>query len=113
MTIDDQIRDKKLQHDINRETAKISTLSSGKINKYEHVTGEEILPFKQKQIIKQAKKRQVIKYELFTRSFSKCYFIINANFTKISIDNEITFRKASAKQFIFYKLSSFTSWRIY
>ena len=57
MTIDDQIRDKKLQHDINRETAKISTLSSGKINKYEYVTGEEILPFKQKQIIKQAKKR--------------------------------------------------------
>ena len=57
MTIDDQIRDKKLQYDINRETAKISTLSSGKINKYEYVTGEEILLFKQKQIIKQAKKR--------------------------------------------------------
>ena len=57
MTIDDQIRDKKLQHDINRETAKISTLSSGKINKYEYLTGEEILPFNQKQIIKQAKRR--------------------------------------------------------
>ena len=43
MTID-KIRDKKLQHDINREVAKISALSSGKINKYEYLTGEEILP---------------------------------------------------------------------
>ena len=33
-TIEDQIRDEKLQHDINREAAKISTLSSGKIGKY-------------------------------------------------------------------------------
>ena len=44
MTIDDQIRDETLQYDINRETAKISTLSSGKINKYEYLTGEELLP---------------------------------------------------------------------
>ena len=35
MTIDNQIRDEKLQYDINREAAKISVLSSGKINKYE------------------------------------------------------------------------------
>ena len=55
MTIDDQIRDETLQYDINRETAKISTLSSGKINKYECLTGEELLPSNQKQIIKQAK----------------------------------------------------------
>ena len=55
MTIDDQIRDEKLQYDINREAAKISTLSSGKINKYEYLIGEEILPSNQKQIIKQAK----------------------------------------------------------
>ena len=44
MTIDDQARDKKLQYDINREAAKISVSSSGKINKYEYLTGEEILP---------------------------------------------------------------------
>ena len=35
MTINDQIKDEKLQYDINRETAKISALSSGKIYKYE------------------------------------------------------------------------------
>ena len=43
MTIKDQIRDEKLQYDINREAAKISDLSSGKIDKYEYLTGEEIL----------------------------------------------------------------------
>ena len=55
MTIDDQIRDEKLQYDINRETAKISALSSGKIHKYERLTGEDILPMNQQQIIEQAK----------------------------------------------------------
>ena len=55
MTIEDQIRDEKLQYDINRDAAKISALSSGKIDKYEHFTGEEILPFNQQQIIEQAK----------------------------------------------------------
>ena len=55
MTTDDQIEDKKLQYDINREAAKISALSSGKIDKYEYLTGEEILPSNQKQIIEQAK----------------------------------------------------------
>ena len=55
MTIDEQIRDEKLQYDINREAAKISALSSDKINKYEYLTGEEILSSNQKQIIEQAK----------------------------------------------------------
>ena len=55
MTIEDQIKDEKLQYDINREAAKISALSSGKIDKYEYLTDEEILPSKQRQIIEQAK----------------------------------------------------------
>ena len=55
MTIDDQIRDEKLQYDINREAAKIAALSSGKIDKYEYLTGEEILPSTQQEIIEQAK----------------------------------------------------------
>ena len=42
MTIEDQIKDEKLQYDINREAAKISALSSGKLDKYEYLTGEEI-----------------------------------------------------------------------
>ena len=55
MTIEDQIKDEKLQYDINREAAKISALSSGKLDKYEYLTGEEILPWIQQQIIQQAK----------------------------------------------------------
>ena len=55
MTINDQIRDEKLQQDINRKTAKISALSSGNIQKYEYLTGEDILPSNQQQIIEQAK----------------------------------------------------------
>ena len=55
MTMDDQIRDEKLQYNINREVAKISSLSSNKFNKYEYLAGEEILSFNQKQMIKQAK----------------------------------------------------------
>ena len=55
MTIEDQIKYEKLQYDINREAAKISALSSGKLDKYEYLTGEEILPSNQQQIIQQAK----------------------------------------------------------
>ena len=53
MTIDDKIRDEKLQHDINREAAKISALSSEKIDKYEYLTGEEILTPDQRRVIEQ------------------------------------------------------------
>ena len=55
MTIDDKIRDEQLQYNINRVAAKISALSSGKTDKFEHLTVEEILPFNKKQIIEQAK----------------------------------------------------------
>ena len=50
MIINDQIRDEKNIY-INREAAKISALSSGKIRKYEYLTGEDILPSNQQQII--------------------------------------------------------------
>ena len=51
LTIDDKIRDKKLQHDLNREAVKVSVLSSGNIDKYEFLTGEETLPSDQSRII--------------------------------------------------------------
>ena len=54
-TIEDQIKDEKLQYDINREAAKISVLSSSKIDKYEYLTGEQISPTNQQQIIEQGK----------------------------------------------------------
>ena len=55
MTISDQIKDQKLRYDINREAAKISAWSSGKLHKYEYLTGEDILPSNQQQIIEQTK----------------------------------------------------------
>ena len=55
MTIDEKIRDEKLQYDINREAAKTSVSSSEKIDKYEYLTGEEILPPDQRRVIEQAK----------------------------------------------------------
>ena len=55
MTINDQIRDEKLQDDINREAAEMSALSLGKIHKYEYLTGEGVLPSNQQQIIEPAR----------------------------------------------------------
>ena len=55
MTINDQIKDEKLQYNFIREAAKISALSSGKIHKYEYLIGEDILPSNQQEIIEQAK----------------------------------------------------------
>ena len=51
MTINDQIRDKKLQYDVNREAAKILALSSNKTQKFECLTGKDILPSNQQQMI--------------------------------------------------------------
>ena len=55
MSINDQIRNEKLRYNINREAAKISALSSGKIHKYEYLTGEDILPSNRQQIIEETK----------------------------------------------------------
>ena len=55
MTINNQVEDEKLQYNINGEVAKISTLSSGKLHKYEYLIGEDILASTQQQIIEQTK----------------------------------------------------------
>ena len=67
MTIDYKIRDEKLQYDINREVAKISALSSGKIDKYEFLTGEAILPHDQVRVIEQAQ----FTYSYLEKAFKK------------------------------------------
>ena len=55
MTINEKTRDEKLQYDINRQTTKISTLSLGKIDECEYLTGEKILPSNQRKTIKHVK----------------------------------------------------------
>ena len=63
MGINDQIRNEKLQYDINREAAKISALSFGKIHKHEYLTGEDILPSNQQQIIEQKQNLLILLWE--------------------------------------------------
>ena len=67
MIIDDKIKDEKLQYDINREAAKISVLSSGKIDEYEFLTGKEILPADQSRIIEKA----MFTYSPLSKGFEK------------------------------------------
>ena len=56
MTIDNKIKDKKLQYDMrDREAAKKAALLSGKINKHEYLMGEDILPSEKSRIIEHAK----------------------------------------------------------
>ena len=67
MTINDKIRFGKLQYNINREAGKISTLSSGKIDKYEWLTCEELLTCNQTQMIEQTK----LTYSPLGKAFEK------------------------------------------
>ena len=39
--LDDKIKNNKAQYDLEREAAKISSLSSGELEKYEYLTGED------------------------------------------------------------------------
>ena len=65
MTTADKIKNEKLQHDNDRESAEISALSSGKIDEYEYLTGEEILPPDQSRVIEQ------VYLFYFTKIFTK------------------------------------------
>ena len=62
-----KLNDEKIQYNINREAAKIPALSLGKIHKYEYLTGVDILPSIQQQIIEQAK----VTYSLLGKAFEK------------------------------------------
>ena len=67
MAIHEKTKDEKLQHEINREAAKISTLTSGKIDKYKYITGEEILSSDQRRIIEQSR----FTYSPLSKAFEK------------------------------------------
>ena len=95
-TINDQIKDEKLQYIINREAAKISALSSGKLHKYEYLTGEDILPSTQQQIIEQTK----FTYSPLGKAFDKQIKTIEDQGKKqvdalntLKSDNKITIKK--------------------
>ena len=92
-TINDQIKDEKLQYNISREIAKISALSLGKLHKYEYRTGEDIVPSTQQQIIEQT-------YSALGKAFDKQIKIIEDQGKKqvdalstLKSDNKITIKK--------------------
>ena len=62
-----KIRDEKLQYEINRVTTKVFALSSDKIDKYDYMTGKEILPPQQHKIMQEAK----FTYSLAVKAFEK------------------------------------------
>ena len=93
MTIDDKIRDEKLQHDINREAATISALSSGKVDKYEYILDEEILPPNQRRVIEQAK----LTYFSLGKAFEKQIITV-----KDQEENQIKALKEHGKQLVKY-----------
>ena len=67
MIINDQIKDEKMQYDINREPSKISALSSGNIHEYEYLTSEDILRSNQQQVTQQVR----FTYSLLGKAFKK------------------------------------------
>ena len=67
MTINDKIRDEKLQYGINSEVAKISALSSRKIDKHKYLIGGEILPPDQRRAIEKA----TFAYSILGKAFEK------------------------------------------
>ena len=67
MIINDQIKDEKIQYDINREASKISALSSGNIHEYEYLTSEDILRSNQQQVTQQVR----FTYSLLGKAFKK------------------------------------------
>ena len=74
----------KLQYNINRETAKMSALSTGKIDKYEFFTGEETIPSDQSRIIEQAK----FLYSLLGKAFEKQIKTIEDQWTSRALNIE-------------------------
>ena len=95
MTIGDLIKNDKLQYDINKEAANISALSSGKIDKYEYPTSEEIIPPDQGTKVEQAK---------------FIYSPLSKEFEKTNKNNWIT-RKKTSPSFGSEKSKTKTSWR--
>ena len=96
MTMNDQIKDEKLQYNINREAAKISVLSSGKLHRYEYIPGEDILLSNQQQIIGNTK----FTYSPLGKAFDKQIKTIEDQgknqvdaLNTLKSDNKITIKK--------------------
>ena len=111
MTIDNKITDEKLQYGINKVAAKISALSSGKIDRYEYLTGEEILPCNQRQILEQAK----FEYPPLGKVFEKQTKTIEDEGEKQvkTLENNVEKKMFRHRSKTFFVFKAFSKWRSY
>ena len=65
--LDDKIKAEKVTHDLGQESAKISALKSGNIDKYEYLTGQEVIPTGQAAALAHAK----FEYSPLGKAFEK------------------------------------------
>ena len=79
ITIDNKIKVGKLLYDVNKYVAKLSTVSSGKIDQYEHLTGKKMLAWNQIQMIEYTK----FAYSSLEKTFKK-----NTQTTEIHEDKQ-------------------------
>ena len=68
-TINKKIEQNKAQYDLDRQTAKISALSSGNVSKYEFSTGEDVLP--EKELLEKAATIKRFQYSLLGNELKK------------------------------------------
>ena len=71
MKIYDKVRGEKLKHDINRKVAKVSALSSGKIDKYKYLTRKEVLPSDQESLWMTNKNQEIKQIETLKQEEKK------------------------------------------
>ena len=98
MTIDDQIRDEILQYDINREAAKISFSSSGKIHKYEYLTGEDKEEINKIKKIEENVEREKLIYEASENVYDFRNFKTITTLGEDIYEGKITLKEAGEEQ---------------
>ena len=89
MTIEDKIRDEKLQYDIKREATKISALSSSKIYRYEYLSAEEILLSSRSRMIEQAKFSCSLLGKALEKQTKDTLKLLETNTQQLTIKDEI------------------------
>ena len=97
MTIDDKIRDKKLQYNSNRAAAKISEITSGKTDKYEYLTGEKLLPTKQHRLIDANAAQKFSEYGVFCGPYFSV-FGLNTEIYGVNLRIQSEYRKIRTRK---------------
>ena len=93
-TIDNKIEQNKAQYSFDRQTAKISTLSSENVSKYEFLTGKDVLP--EKELLEKAAKMKKLEYSSLGKKLKARTDIAKKQYQKL--DNTFEFDKIIKKE---------------